>query len=81
MSDRLPSGHEVLEVRRRLAQERRAQQAAALEAAKARRRRRIRIEIALFVLSAIVVAGILYYDTTRVADGGLSIPREFIVPM
>ncbi len=59
----------MLEARRRAALERRAQQAAALEAAKARRRRRVRIEIALFVLSAIAVAGILYYDTTRVADG------------
>jgi hypothetical protein len=35
----------------------------------ARRRTRLRLEIALLVLSAAVVGGILYYDTTGVADG------------
>jgi len=59
---------EELELRQRQAQQRKAEQAAKAETDRRRQRRRIRIEVVAFVISALTVAGILYYDTTKVAD-------------
>jgi hypothetical protein len=68
---------EELELRQRQAAERKADQAAKTAAATIRRRRRLKIEVAAFVLSAIGVAGVLYYDTTAVSEDFYALHMRF----
>jgi hypothetical protein len=68
---------EELELRRRQNEQQKGERAAQAQAANVKRRRRHRIELAAFVLSAIAVAGVLYYDTTAVADDFFALHMRF----
>jgi hypothetical protein len=64
---------EQLERQKREAAQRKADRQTQDAAADRRRRRLIRIEIAAFILSAVGVAFVLYYDTTQIADDFLAV--------
>jgi len=68
---------EQLERQKAAAVQRRADRKLQAEAATIRRRRLIRIEVAAFILSAIGVAFVLYYDTTKVSDDFFAVHMRF----
>lgn len=68
---------EEIQAHRRRVEQRAAERLAKAEADHLRRRRRLRIEIGLFLASALFVAGLLYYDTTRVSPDFYALHMRF----
>ncbi len=62
---------------KRMMDQRKANNAAKAEVARLKRRRLIRIEIAAFAVSAIVVVWLLYYDTTGVSEDFFALQLRF----
>ncbi|MEO8558410.1 MAG: SPFH domain-containing protein [Rhodospirillales bacterium] len=68
---------EHLERRKNEAAQLKAERKAQAELAERKRRRRVKIEIAAFILSAVGVVFVLYYDTTKVADDFFAVHLRF----